>query len=325
MQNRLRFFRFSLAGLFVAVFFVAFAVAALRFASHWWATATFTLTVGLLAVGLIGAMFRLGERRAFWTGFVLFGGGYLLLVFGPWLADFVGPNLVTNDVAALLHEQSQQTVQQGMTFNTIPYSVPSADFNTAYTQYTQAPTTYPDPNFERPQAPVPANPYSPDSFPATAVPVLDPNEEPPTDAHDSAIPSSPSSEAGDAAEPPASAKNTEPMGVDAADAPPDSPPVASNDPSVPTMVGPDDPNLSALVPPLPAGAAAPLVWPNPYAVSGVVMYSTTGPDLEEYRRITHSLFALLAAFIGGVTAKWFYRTRGDKESPPRPAAPATDN
>lgn len=87
--------RFSIAGLMGLVVVVAVGVAALRSASEDWAGIVLMLTLGLLGVALLGVIFRDGPRRAFWSGFALFGGGYLTLTMAPWFSAEVGPRLAT--------------------------------------------------------------------------------------------------------------------------------------------------------------------------------------------------------------------------------------
>jgi hypothetical protein len=50
-------FRFSLTSLFSAVLFAAFGTAAIRFASPLWAGLTMAVTVPLLFVAILGALF----------------------------------------------------------------------------------------------------------------------------------------------------------------------------------------------------------------------------------------------------------------------------
>ncbi len=87
--------RFSIAALMGIVVVCAVGIAALRYASELWENILFTLTLGLLAFALLGAIYRRGPRRAFWVGFALIGWGYLLLGFGPWCAEQVRPHLIT--------------------------------------------------------------------------------------------------------------------------------------------------------------------------------------------------------------------------------------
>ena len=43
----------------------------------------FTLTLALVLVAILGAVYRPGARRAFWLGFALFGSTYFLFTFVP--------------------------------------------------------------------------------------------------------------------------------------------------------------------------------------------------------------------------------------------------
>src|SRR5262249_2668962 len=71
-------FRFGIANLLGLVLFLAVACAALRAASDLWESLLFSLALGLLVASVLGAVHRTGGRRAFWLGFALFGGAYLL-------------------------------------------------------------------------------------------------------------------------------------------------------------------------------------------------------------------------------------------------------
>ncbi len=117
MSNVAQFFRFSLAGLFGAVSFIAFAVAAIRFASPLWTAITMSLTVPILLAAVLGALFRLGESRAFWTGMAVFGWGYLVVVLAPGFQDSqgmtrerLGRRLPTDYLLNYLHRQLQKQV-----------------------------------------------------------------------------------------------------------------------------------------------------------------------------------------------------------------------
>jgi len=84
MSSGIHVFRFSLSALLGMVLFAAFGTAAIRFASPLWAGLTMAVTVPLLFAAILGAQFRLGQARAFWTGMAVCGWGYLLLVLAPW-------------------------------------------------------------------------------------------------------------------------------------------------------------------------------------------------------------------------------------------------
>ena len=71
--------RLSVAGLIGVVLIAALGLAAIRNASELWAAAVVTLAAMLLGVGVLGCIFRRGEKRAFWVGFTLFGVGSLFV------------------------------------------------------------------------------------------------------------------------------------------------------------------------------------------------------------------------------------------------------
>lgn len=89
--------RVSIAGLMGAIVVIAVGTAALRSASPRWASAVFTLTLGVLATAVLGARYARRQRRPFWAGFALFGWGYATLAFGPWFSEHVGSKLLTTD------------------------------------------------------------------------------------------------------------------------------------------------------------------------------------------------------------------------------------
>jgi len=100
--------RFSLATLMCAVCASAFACAALRFASELWASLVFTVTFGLLLVGVLGVALRQGPARAFWLGFSVFGWAYVVLAFG-WFGINVSHQLLTTKLLAYALPKLQQT------------------------------------------------------------------------------------------------------------------------------------------------------------------------------------------------------------------------
>jgi hypothetical protein len=73
-----------LSGLIVGVLACGFGLAALRNASPTWAGTMLLLTLGLLAVAVLGVIYRRDERRAWWLGFALFGWGFAALALAPW-------------------------------------------------------------------------------------------------------------------------------------------------------------------------------------------------------------------------------------------------
>lgn len=88
-------FRFTIARVIAAIGFCGVGLAALRYASDWWASGVFSATLLSLAFAAAYAAQRRGPRRAFWAAFVAFGAGYLVLAFGPWCESAIRPRLVT--------------------------------------------------------------------------------------------------------------------------------------------------------------------------------------------------------------------------------------
>ena len=100
-------FQFSVRGLLVAVTVTAIGIAALLNASGWleslaWGAALLALSCALLLV-----VYRREEQRAFWLGFVAFGGVYLLVVLYSFTADWKNDPLTANP----LHYNSLATTK----------------------------------------------------------------------------------------------------------------------------------------------------------------------------------------------------------------------
>lgn len=110
MSSGVHVFRFSLTALFGAVLFAAFGTAAIRFASPLWAGITMAVTVPILFAAILGALFRLGQARAFWTGMAICGWGYLLLVLVPVFESGIGQHLPTSYLLNFVHDQLQKQV-----------------------------------------------------------------------------------------------------------------------------------------------------------------------------------------------------------------------
>jgi hypothetical protein len=84
---------------------VAVGISALRFASDLWAGLLLLATLATLGTAILGVVYRRESKRAFALGFVLFGGGYLVMAIGPWFADHIEPRLPTTQALARLHSQ----------------------------------------------------------------------------------------------------------------------------------------------------------------------------------------------------------------------------
>ena len=94
----MRYTRFTIADLVLAVLLCAVALAALMFASTPWGAASLSIALSILTLAPLGIIYRRGERRAFWTGVVLCGWAYLTLSSGPWFIDYIRPKLLTTRI-----------------------------------------------------------------------------------------------------------------------------------------------------------------------------------------------------------------------------------
>ncbi len=70
--------RFTISSLMVLVLSVAVWFAALRNPTPLWASAAYTLMLGLLLFSLLGIAYRRGDKQRFWLGFALFGWAHLI-------------------------------------------------------------------------------------------------------------------------------------------------------------------------------------------------------------------------------------------------------
>jgi hypothetical protein len=95
--------RFSIVGMMSFVLVCSICLAALRNANELWAGILLLLTLTMLGISLLGIFYLRGEDRAWWLGYSLFGGGYMLLAFGPWFREQVGPSLGTTQVVNLVY------------------------------------------------------------------------------------------------------------------------------------------------------------------------------------------------------------------------------
>lgn len=87
----MRKLRTSIAGMMGLILVGALGLAALRSATEAWAALVLAVTLGLLGFAILGAIYRRDDGRAWWAGFALFGWGYLLLAFGPWVPGELSP------------------------------------------------------------------------------------------------------------------------------------------------------------------------------------------------------------------------------------------
>lgn len=126
----MRRFRISIGGLMAVVLVAAVGLAALRYGSEEWAALVTLMTLGLLALAILGTIYRRGDRRASWLGFALFGWGYMLLASGYWWEDGDRwPGLLTTILVEKLHPvvYSEETQPQSSLFDPLLRSLGSRD------------------------------------------------------------------------------------------------------------------------------------------------------------------------------------------------------
>src|SRR5262249_32749346 len=97
--------RFSILGMMGSILALAVGLAALRNADELWAGVMLLLAFGLLGIALLHIIYRPGQERAWWLGFALLGGGYLVLAIGPWFSEEVQPKLATTRLLEHVHRR----------------------------------------------------------------------------------------------------------------------------------------------------------------------------------------------------------------------------
>jgi hypothetical protein len=103
---------YSVVSLLAVVAFSALACAAVLNADSLWASAVFTFAIGAVFVATAGAICRRGEARRFWLFFLVFGGGYLTLAFGPWFSPNVRHYLITSELVSKLYDSVRRIEPQ---------------------------------------------------------------------------------------------------------------------------------------------------------------------------------------------------------------------
>src|SRR4051812_28823571 len=87
--------RISIAGLMALIALLGVTFSALHAVTEFWASAMLTLALAASAVALLGRLSARGTDKVTWTGYLIFGTGYLAICVGPWCDEHVMPNLVT--------------------------------------------------------------------------------------------------------------------------------------------------------------------------------------------------------------------------------------
>src|SRR5437764_1137610 len=97
--------RFTILTLMAGITVLAIGLAALRDANAVWAGVLLLATLLLLGTAALGVIYGQGRSRAGWLGFSLFGGTYLAMVIGPWLAESIGEKLPTTQALRYVHSR----------------------------------------------------------------------------------------------------------------------------------------------------------------------------------------------------------------------------
>jgi hypothetical protein len=95
--------RFSIGLLLAVIALCGVAVAALRSPSYLWANALYTAAAASVVVASIQTAFARGGRRAFWAGFLMAAGPYLVTYSVPSLRESVCPKLLTEPLLDMLY------------------------------------------------------------------------------------------------------------------------------------------------------------------------------------------------------------------------------
>ena len=93
----------SIRTLLACVAWFAVAIVAVRSATIWWASISFSLALAILGASLISLILADKNSRAFRLGFCLAGCGYFALLFAPYLDRQIGHRLITTKLFAMLH------------------------------------------------------------------------------------------------------------------------------------------------------------------------------------------------------------------------------
>lgn len=94
--------RFSTRWLFALIGLCALVAAGLSNPSIFWGAFFFSLAILIVSIGLLGTIFTRDEQRAYWIGFVMFGAGYLFLMYCPGFDRVVGQRLISTKILGLV-------------------------------------------------------------------------------------------------------------------------------------------------------------------------------------------------------------------------------
>jgi len=103
-------FRFHIGSLVLLVLLLGIGFAALRESSDLWESGLFTLTLGVLLISILLAVYRTESRRAFWIGFGVFGWTYL----GLTLVPSIESRLLTTKGLAFINSKIPRSIPNGV-------------------------------------------------------------------------------------------------------------------------------------------------------------------------------------------------------------------
>jgi hypothetical protein len=106
--------RFSIAALMGFVFVFGVGLAACRYPNKLWASLFYSITIGAMVIGSLGAVFHRGLPQKFWMGYAMCGWLYLLMNFGPWFESEVSPYLFTTAILDLIYPRVAAPEQTAM-------------------------------------------------------------------------------------------------------------------------------------------------------------------------------------------------------------------
>src|SRR5579871_3537455 len=101
--------RISIAGLMAFIALLGVTLSALHAATEFWASVLLTLALAASGLALLGRLSTRGTNGATWTGYLIFGTGYLAICVGPWCDVNLMPHLVATPFIDEQYFQMQYT------------------------------------------------------------------------------------------------------------------------------------------------------------------------------------------------------------------------
>jgi hypothetical protein len=107
--------RVSIRTLMVVIVGAAIGLAGLRNANEIWAGAMLLVALAASGVAVLGAINLRGTERAWWQGFALFPGGYLVLALVPWITPELGTTLLFNSLRKVMFASADPSLSVSKT------------------------------------------------------------------------------------------------------------------------------------------------------------------------------------------------------------------